>query len=206
MDGLALRTSQIGRKTLTLAWDVDDVLNGLMRAWLETWWRPQHPGCMLNYEDIKKNPPHELLGVELDEYLQSLDEFRLSGRYEQMQPNPEALEWFKKHGSSFRHVAVTAVPRIAAPVSSSWVIRHFGDWIRTFHFVPSSRPGDIPTTYKSTKAGCLKWLNRVDIFIDDNMRDIHEVSSLGTRCFLVLQPWNSGGMKIEKILEILLAP
>ncbi len=189
---------------LTLAWDVDDVLNELMRTWLDVWWRPQHPDCMLTYEDIKKNPPHQLLGVELDEYLQSLDEFRLSGLYEQMQPNPEVLEWFRNHGSLFRHIVVTAVPRAAAQVSSSWVIKHFGDWIRTFHFVPSARPRDIPTTYESTKAGYLEWLDRVDIFIDDNMRDIHEVRSLGIHCFLVSQPWNSGWMKIEEILESLM--
>jgi len=185
---------------LTIAWDVDDVLNDLTRTWLEEWWRPRHPGCMLKYEDVKKNPPHQLLGVELDEYLQSLDDFRLSGRYEQMQPNPEVLEWFKKYGSSFRHIAVTSVPRVAAPVSASWVIRHFGDWIRTFHFVPSPRPGDIPTTYESTKAGYLRWLNRVDIFIDDNTRNVHEVRSLGIRCFLVSQPWNSSTLRKEDLL------
>ena len=188
---------------LTIAWDVDDVLNDLMRTWFEKWWRPKHPGCMLNYEDIKKNPPHKLLSVELDEYLQSLDDFRLSGRYEKMQPNPKVIEWFKRHGPSFWHIAVTSVPRIAAPVSASWVIRYFGDWIRTFHFVPSSRPGDIPTIYESTKAGYLKWFNRADIFIDDSMRNTHEVTSQGIRCFLVSQPWNSGGMRIERILQSL---
>ena len=186
---------------LTIAWDVDDVLNDLMRTWFETWWRPQHPDSILNYEDIKKNPPRQLLGVELDEYLQSLDDFRLSGHYEQMQPNPNVLDWFKRHGPSFRHIAVTSVPRLAAPVSASWVIRYFGDWIRTFHLVPSPRPGDIPTTFESTKAGYLKWLNRVDIFIDDNEKNVYEVKALGIRSFLVYQPWNSSGTEIEKILS-----
>jgi len=188
---------------LTLAWDIDDVLNDLMRTWFETWWRPQHPGCILNYEDIKKNPPHQLLGVELDEYLQSLDDFRLSGRYEHIQPNPEVLEWFKKDGSSFRHIAITSVPRVAAQVSASWVIRHFGDWIRTFHFVPSPRPGDIPQSYESSKIAYLKWLDRVDIFIDDSEKNIYEIKTLGISCFLISQPWNSSGMEIEEILESL---
>lgn len=188
---------------LTLAWDVDDVLNDLMRTWLEVWWRPQHPDCMLNYEDIKENPPHQLIGVELDEYLQSLDDFRLSESYKKMYPNPKVFEWFNRHGFSFRHIAVTSVPRVAASVSASWLISHFGDWIRTFHFVPSARPRDISTTYESTKAGYLKWLNRVDIFIDDNEKDIHEVSSLGIHCFLVSQPWNSSSLKIESLLSSL---
>jgi len=203
LDRLAIRASQIGKKMLTLAWDVDDVLNGLMRTWFKEWWRPRHPECMLDCEDIRENPPQQLLGVELDEYLQSLDDFRLSGRYEKMRPNSNVLEWFKKYGSSFRHIAVTSVPRVAAPVSALWVIRYFGDWIRTFHFTPSFRPGDTSTTFESTKANYLKWVNQVDIFIDDNEKNIHEVNSLGIRCFLVSQPWNFGGMKIEETLKSL---
>ena len=188
---------------LTIAWDVDDVLNELMRTWLEVWWRPKHPGCILNYEDIRKNPPHPLLGVELDEYLQSLDEFRLSGRYEQMQPNPEVLEWFKKHGSSFRHIAVTSVSRIAAPVSASWVIRHFGDWIRTFHFVPSSRRGEMLPEYDTTKADYLRWLNRVDVFIEDNEHNVTGLPKTGIKYFLVSRPWNLSTFSMDDLLGTL---
>ena len=188
---------------LTIAWDVDDVLNELMRTWLDVWWRPQHPGCMLNYEDIKKNPPHELLGVERDEYLQSLDEFRLSGHYEQLQPNPKVLEWFKKHGSSFRHIAVTSVPRVAAPVSASWVIRHFGDWIRTFHFVPSPRRSEILPEYDTTKADYLKWLNRVNILIDDNEHNVTDLTITGIQYFLISRPWNSSSLRMEDLLYTL---
>lgn len=185
---------------LTLAWDVDDVLNDLMRIWLDVWWRPQHPGCMLTYEDIKKNPPHQLLGVGLDKYLQSLDEFRLSGRYEQMQPNPEVIEWFEKHGSLFRHIAVTSVPRVAAPVSALWVIRHFGDWIRTFHFVPSPRRSEILPEYDTTKADYLKWLNRVDILIDDNEYNVAGLIIIGIQYFLVSRPWNSSTFRMDDLL------
>ena len=188
---------------LTLAWDVDDVLNDLMRNWLEVWWRPQHPGCMLNHEDIKKNPPHQLLGVELDEYLQSLDKFRLSGRYEQMQPNPEALEWFKKHGSLFRHIAVTSVPRIAAAVSASWIIRHFGDWIRTFHFVPSPRRSEILPEYDTTKADYLRWLKRADILIDDNEHNVAGLTVTGIQYFMVSRPWNVSSLSMEDLLRTL---
>lgn len=188
---------------LALAWDVDDVLNEFMRTWLNTWWRPEHPDCMLNYEDIKKNPPHQLLGVKLDEYLQSLDDYRLSGLYEQMQPNPKALEWFEKHGSSFRHIAVTSVPRIAAPVSASWVIRHFGDWIRTFHFVPSPRRAEILPEYDTTKADYLKWLDRVDILIDDNEHNVTDLTITGIQYFLVSRPWNSSALRMDDLLRTL---
>ena len=187
-------------KKITLAWDIDDVLNDLMRNWLEAWWRPQHPDCMLNYEDIKKNPPHQLLGVELDEYLQSIDDFRLSGYYEQMQPNFKVLEWFKKNGSSFRHIALTSVPRIAASVSAAWVIRHFGDWIRTFHFVPSPRSDEILPEYDTTKADYLRWLNRVDMLIDDSEKNVAGLTRMGIQYFLVSRPWNTSLLKMEDLL------
>lgn len=188
---------------LTVAWDVDDVLSETMRTWFEAWWASKNGDYRLDYEDITKNPPHNILGIERATYLQSLDEFRLSEVFQKMPPNGAVHQWFNQYGYYYRHIALTAVPRAAAAASASWVIRHFGDWIRTFHFIPSLRSGDIPTTYESTKAGYLKWFDRVDIFIDDNEKNVYEVKALGIRCFLVSQPWNSGGMKMEEILESL---
>jgi len=174
-----------------------------MYTWFEEWWKPKHPGCILNYEDLTENPPHQLLGVALNEYLESLDTFRLSGHYEKMLPNPEILKWFGNHGAAYRHISLTAVPRIAASVSATWVMRHFGDWIRTFHFVPSPRPEDIATSYETSKAGYLKWLNRSDIFIDDHTGNVQDAKSMGIRSILLSRPWNSGGMETEVILDLL---
>jgi len=188
---------------LTIAWDVDDVLNDLMRIWFEEWWKPKNPDSVLSYEDLTENPPHQLLGIEQSGYLQSLDAFRLSGSYDRLQPNSQVLKWFGKHGPSYRHIALTSVPRIAVSTSAAWVLRHFGDWIRTFHFIPSPRPEDISKSYESTKADYLKWLNRVDIFIDDHAGNIHDAKSMGIRSFLPSRPWNSGGMVIDEILESL---
>jgi len=47
----------------TIAWDVDDVLNNLMKVWLEQFWQPKNVGQSPNYEEIKVNPPYQLLGV-----------------------------------------------------------------------------------------------------------------------------------------------
>ncbi len=188
---------------LTIAWDVDDVLNGLMRAWLEDCWQPQHPDCALCFEEVEINPPNKLINASLEEYLRSLDAYRLSGLYAKMPPNPEVIEWFKSYGASFRHIALSAVSRIAAHVSASWVLKNFGDWIRTFHFVPSVRPGDISKNYEPTKAEYLKWLDRVDIFIDDHPGNVRDATAVGVKSFLVSRPWNSGGMEMDEILNAL---
>ena len=58
----------------TIVWDVDDVLNDLMREWIENWSRPARPGCTIAYHAITKNPPPRVLGISLEEYRKPLDE------------------------------------------------------------------------------------------------------------------------------------
>lgn len=186
---------------LTIAWDVDDVLNDLMRAWFDEWWKPIHSDCKVKYSELIENPPHRVLQIEEARYLESLDAFRLSVNFERLTPNPDIVRWFKIHGHKYRHMVLTAVPRIAAGNSASWVFTHFGDWIRSFHVVPSSRPDDIPAAPESTKSDYLKWLNLVDIFIDDNEKTIEDVRQSGINCLMPDRPWNSGGMSIHEILD-----
>ena len=57
----------------TLVWDIDDVLNDLMRSWFTEEWLPTHPDCRLAYADLLENPPHRVLGIAEAEYLASLD-------------------------------------------------------------------------------------------------------------------------------------
>lgn len=188
---------------LTLAWDVDDVLNDLMRTWLETHWLPAHPGCSVRYEEIVRNPPSEILGVSLEDYLASLDVFRLSGDFERMPPSKEVLGWFSTYGHLFRHIAVTAVPLKAASVSAAWVMRHFGPWIRTFHVVPSPRKTDDIPLYDGSKQDFLRRLGGVDYFIDDSEENISGREELGAQGILFPRPWNRSLMTITQTLGTL---
>ena len=77
----------------TIAWDVDDVLNDLMLMWFRQRWIIEHDDCKLKYEELTENPPHRLLGISVYEYLQSLDDYRLSPLYQQMKPVKEVMEW-----------------------------------------------------------------------------------------------------------------
>src|SRR5262245_50873043 len=127
-------------KRKTIAWDVDDVLNDLMGAWVAAFCHTQGRECP-GTSDLTANPPHELLGIALSDYLADLDRFRRTA-YGTLTPVPEMLAWFERFGADYRHLAVTAVPLCAAPASAAWVLRHFGRWIRTFHVVPSLRVND----------------------------------------------------------------
>src|SRR5262249_9539730 len=125
---------------MTIVWDVDDVLNDLMQDWFEGVGRAlaARPGGA--YSDLTSNPPHEALGVSREAYLASLDRFREKD-YGSVAPMPESLSWFSRHGHRAHHVALTAVPLAAAHLSAEWVVRHYGQWIRTFAFAPSRGAG-----------------------------------------------------------------
>ncbi len=183
----------------TIVWDVDDVLNDLMRQWLASW-RHSHPGCDLRYEDLKANPPHEALGVTQDRYLRSLDAFRLSRSYQQMTPATEVREWFHGYGRRFRHIALSAVPLRAASVTAEWVFRHFGIWIRTFEFVPSKRRGESIPQYDRYKADVLQRFGDIDFFIDDNDEQIAVARKAGIHALAFPRPWNQSDLSIEETL------
>lgn len=188
---------------LTIAWDVDDVLNNLMYEWFDKKWLPEHPGCRLKGKDIAENPPDQLLGVVKEDYLTSLDNFRLSGLFSKMKPVPEVKRWFLKYGDDFRHLVITAVPIRAASVSAQWVFSNFGKWIRTFHFIPSLRKREKIFRYDRNKKDYLLRMGKVDIFIDDNEVNMHGIEELRIRGILFPRPWNSSKLTIGETLEIL---
>jgi hypothetical protein len=185
---------------LTIAWDVDDVLNDLMRVWLERAWLPEHSGCRAAYEDLRANPPHELLGIRLEEYLASLDAFRRTHYLEELAPRPEVLAWFERHGGAFRHMALTATPLACAPISAAWVLRHFGKWIRSFHFVPSARAGETIPTYDRGKQDFLSWWGQPAVLVDDQPANVEAVRRAGGRAILTPRPWNGGAGTIAQAI------
>jgi hypothetical protein len=184
----------------TIVWDVDDVLNDLMREWYAAKWLPEHPQCPVRYEELEQNPPHELLNASLQEYLASLDAFRLSEQGRSLSPDRTVVQWFEREGSRYRHVALTATPIVNAPHAASWVFRHFGRWIRTFAYVPSSRPGDPVNAYDRSKGEFLSWWGRADILIDDNLQHTSAAAELGISTYLVPRPWNDAGGSLADIL------
>lgn len=170
-----------------VAWDVDDVLNPLMRRWLEGFERTT--GRVIPYDSLHANPPLAATGLSLDEYLASLDAFRRD-HYASLEPSPLALEWFEAEGARTRHVAVTATPLRAASTSTDWVLRHFGRWVEHVHVVPSPRPDD-PTPNPPPDKGAL--LARMDgplVLVDDSPAQVAGARARGLHALLYPQPWN----------------
>ena len=189
---------------ITIAWDIDDVLNDLMREWFEAGWKTEHPECKVVYEDLSENPPHRILAVSKEHYLESLDAFRTDSSCSQMTPLLPVKEWFVHHGHKFRHVALTAVPFFAAAESAKWVLTHFGEWIRTYHFVPSYRVSCTIPVYDQTKQEYLNWSQQVDYLVDDNEDNIKGAEFVGIKGILFPRPWNSEKNKpVETIMTFL---
>lgn len=187
----------------TIAWDVDDVLNDLMRCWFQQHWLLIHPDCKLKYRDIIENPPHRVLGINLKEYLDSLDVFRLSKKADQMQPVPEVVSWFSKYGKYFRHIALTARPLNTISSASAWVFRYFGAWIRGFHFIPAYRKGQYIPEYDRGKGEYLLRTVESDVLVDDDPANIDKAGKFGIKGVLMPRPWNKGSFTIEEVLNSL---
>jgi len=187
----------------TIVWDVDDVLNEMMRTWLEKAWLRDHPECTVSYEDIVENPPHAILGVPKSEYFASLDAFRLSSTAQEMEPMKETLEWFRMHGTRFRHVALTGAPILSSPVSAGWVMRHFGAWIRSYNIVPSTPDRSSAPEYDSSKKDFLLWWGKGDIFVDDSIKNLEGARAAGLGCVLFPRPWNGNPTTITETLEMI---
>jgi hypothetical protein len=169
---------------ITIVWDVDDVLNDLLRDWRA---RPGAPAGA-PYDALAHNPPHEQLAISREAYLASLDAFR-EERYDRVAPLAETLAWFERHGDRARHVALTAVPAPFAHRSAEWVVRHYGRWIRTFAFTPSRGAG--PTRPDAAvKTEYLRWLGKGEVYVDDREDNVRAVEALGLRGVLFPRPWN----------------
>ncbi|EKD58291.1 MAG: hypothetical protein ACD_56C00156G0004 [uncultured bacterium] len=174
----------------TIVWDLDDVLNELTKAWF-IGFRRSHPKAKdLDYSGLKKNPPHDVLGISHDDFLRSLDDFRRSPEGKNLLPNAEIHQWLEKHGSEFQHIVLTATPAFNASQASFWVFTHFGKWIRFFGYVPSPRKDDQFPVYFSSKGDYLKWLGHGDLFVDDSKQNLQFAEGAGIKTLLFPQPWN----------------
>ncbi len=194
----------------TIVWDVDDVLNDLMRVWFEDWAASSGASRSVRYEQLTSNPPHRILNIDHSQYLASLDDFRVSGKAGKMAPIAEVLDWFSRYGDAAHHVALTATPLSAGHVSAEWVMRNYGQWIRSFNVIPSQRPGVEAPQYHAKKHDFLAWWGKADVVVDDNEENIEGARSLGIRAVLFPRPWNGSTLKVAEALveltQILLSP
>lgn len=184
----------------TIVWDVDDVLNDLMFQWFTHCWLERTPDCSVTYSELSQNPPYEALGISGSTYLNSLDLFRRTDRALNLQPNSDVLEWMRRHGSKFRHIALTARPLESAPEVAHWVMKHFGAWIRNVGVVPTRTVDNVPV-YDRTKGEYLKWLRCGDIMIDDSIENVTQAQSLGLKTLLYPQPWNNSIFTVATLLK-----
>jgi len=187
----------------TIVWDRDDVLNDLMRLWLDRWWKPRHKECNVGYADLRENPPHRILGISLKEYKNSLDQYRMSTEASKMEPLPEVAAWFRQFGHGFRHMVLSATSLATAPMSAAWTFHHFGTWVRSFHLIPSIRHGQTIPQYEENKGEYLHWLGKGDVLVDDSPTNLDSAKDHGISGVLIPRPWNGNVGNISEALNAL---
>jgi hypothetical protein len=185
----------------TICWDIDDVLNSLMREWLRYEQSKERVNHYMPYSDLTENPPHHLLGWSLAEYRASLDEFRIKNDTS-LAPNTEILRWMVNTGACFRHVAVTSRPIHAVPTIAQWLFRHFGACIHTFSVAPSPSRGGV-----ESKLDFVQRNYPGSILVDDDPNNLLPTSPIPME-FPVLtvlypQPWNQSQWTVSHLLQTL---
>jgi hypothetical protein len=189
----------------TIAWDVDDTLNDFTHVWFHDWWLPRQSKVAMEYSQLTENPPSRVLGISDSEYLASLDSFRITETTGKVKPLDQVLDWFQKYGEKTRHIALTATPMIAAPISAAWVMRHFGQWIRSYNVIPSMRSGQHVPVYDRSKTEFLSWFGKVDILVEDNKTNLESAKNAGYITIGIPQPWNNIQGSLEDALSQLTA-
>lgn len=182
-----------------IVWDIDDVLNDLMKEWFTNYCLHQNKLCSIKFENLIENPPNRLLNISEDYYLKSLDDFRkeLGNR---LKPLVDILSWFNKKGDLYCHFALTSTPLFYASSSAEWLFKNYGRWFSSFNFIPSKREGDNYSYRFLSKTSLLKIFANVDAFIDDNPQNIVEANAIGVKTFLFPRPWNKSQYNSAKEL------
>ena len=180
------------------------MLNQLMREWLSFWQRnKQFDPKSIGTSQLINNPPHRVLGISLEQYLQDLDEFRKSSRGRQLTPHPRVMKWFQEFGHESVHIALTARPSETMANQSAWIYKYFGRWIHSVVSVDPCRSGSEHQRQPefSSKASFIKWLDKPSILIDDSEDNIRDAREHCLRTFLFPQPWNSSNQTTEDVLD-----
>ncbi len=185
-------------------WDVDDVLNPLMRDWLEHQKRLESISSTFEYADLINPDFSETLGWPRQNFLVALDEFRLEfqGRLE---PNELIQNWFRQnHSMNVKHVALTATPRTVSDISRDWVAQNFGEFIDDFYLAPSARDTDLlPRKRKHDFYMDFKAEYREVIAIDDRPDNLSDARDAGISTLCWPQPWNGSLLDSESTLKAL---
>jgi len=184
---------------MLIIWDVDDVLNHLMRDWFFFWQNLNH-NQTTKFDELHDNPPHTILEISLNEYLNSLDEFRNLEKARSLEPNQHLLQWFHQYGSHHTHIALTARPLTTMSNQAWWVYKNFGLWIHTVAVVPAARDAENPMRFKK-KAQYIEWLGKGDLFVDDNHENVAAVAKLGLQTLLYPQPWNNSRQSEAELIK-----
>lgn len=188
-----------------IVWDFDDVLFPLTEAWF-TVCGPKIQSRITHFHQITENPPHLIMGISLEYYHESLDNFRNSEEAQLIQLNPNISDWLRINGAAYQHFILTARPLNTIKAAQCWLGNNFSEPLAGFGFVPAGRTGQELSGYYRSKQDYLMGEGMLpNYFIDDNATTINAVAkgSHGAVTILFPAPWNRAWSDKENIQALL---
>lgn len=182
----------------TICWDVDNVLNNLIEEWL-IYYKYVNLG---KYDHIKFNQLlhynlYNSLNITEKEFIESLDYFTIN-YYKTLKPNKVILNWFTLYGHLTHNIVLTAFPLRYIEISAQWVLKYYGQWIRSYAFTPLEIREDT-IIYDKTKSDYINRMGNIDIFIEDSEKNI--LNSQATNNLILKRPWNNSEMDEIRLLK-----
>jgi len=175
-----------------IIWDFDDVLFPLTESWFAHRGK-QMQSQITSFTEIIENPPHTLMGITIEAYLESLDSFRISNEAQEILPHKDIQNWFAMFGSDYNNEILTARPLHTLDAAKEWVARHFPNYFQGFGFVPSPRPGVDISGYPASKRAFIEEVGlKPQYFIDDKAKTVADIAQIpGVKSILYPAPWNA---------------
>lgn len=187
-----------------IVWDFDDVLFPLTEFWFAAWGQ-KIQAKITRYDQITENPPHKMMEISLNQYLETLDQFRNSEQAQSLPLNPTIFDWLQVNGAFYNHFILTARPLHTIEVAQNWLNNNFPEPLEGFGVVPAERAGQDLTGYYRTKQDYLEGEGiKFDYFIDDNPVTIGAVSKIHRAATVLFPaPWNVAWAKRRNIQALL---
>jgi uncharacterized HAD superfamily protein len=146
-------------------------------------------GTNFKKEDFANFFFEETWGVPREERNKEIDEFFATDQLTNIDPMAGSLKAIRDlRASGHELYIITGRPNRDIEQTELWIEHHFLDVFAGIHFASPSRTEEI----QRKKSETCKALH-IDIFIDDDAKNVLDCAAAGIKTFIFDQPWNRQG-------------
>jgi len=167
--------------------DFDDVVADSGIAIIEM--HNKKHGTHFKKEDFENFFFEDTWGVPREERNREIDEFFATDQLSKIDPMAGSLAAIRELKAAGHEIyIITGRANKDIEQTEIWIENHFPDVFAGVHFASPSRTEEIPRKKSET---CREL--KIDVFIDDDPKNIIDVAGAGVRTFIFDHPWNRQG-------------